>query len=749
MQVNGHASRRLLRTLCWSTLCAAFFSSASVYADAHCETPVAGKERPRIGLALSGGGARGAAHLGVLAVLEENRIPIDYIAGTSMGSIVGGLYASGLSPADITTAVREIDWVEVFSDTTPRQERSFRRKRDDDLYLIKSRPGIGTEGLKLPAGIIQGQKINLALARLTQPSSHINDFDQFRIPFRAVATDIVTGEEVVLGSGSLTDAIRASMSVPAAFAPMTIGERRLVDGGVANNLPVSVVREMGADIVIAVDISTPLLTDEQVDSVLAVTVQLTGLLTRRNTEAQIASLCDHDLLIVPDLEGFNSADFLHALDAVPAGRTAAEGSVAQLQHLSLPEAQYAAYRDSLTQGTRKRDHIDFVRLHNNSRIKDSILASRIHDTRIGDDLSFDNIERDVSRIYGLEQFQNVNYNIVEEDGQTGLEITANERSWGPTYLQLGARYDSNTEGDNVFNLGFAVLATGLNESNGEVRGGVQLGSEPALFLDYHQPLGKNGMWFANVFGGYQDLLVTLFEDDDAFATYGIQEAFSEVSFGRELGTWGEVRAGLRYADGEATVRVGDRIDNPEVQFQRGESYVRLFADELDSFFFPSKGYLASVEWTASRESLGADIEFDQVSISGIYTHSIGPHRFSGLLDYGSTISGEAPVQSVFRLGGFFNLSGFNSNELSGQHFGRVGLSYFRQIEPIELLPVYAGVLVERGNVFENRSDIGWDNSLTAGAVFIGADTFIGPLSIAYGAAEGGNDSFYVFLGRAF
>ena len=223
-----------------------------------------GAQRPKIGLALSGGGARGAAHVGVLRVLEELRIPVDYIAGTSMGSIIAGLYASGMTLDQIEHALVTMDWEHIFDDDPPREELSFRRKRDDDLYLVKAKPGIRDGELKFPAGLIQGQKFDLALRELTLPVAAVKDFDRLTIPFRAVASDIGTGQPVVLASGDLAKAMRASMAVPGAFAPAQIDGRVLVDGGITNNLPVSVVRDMGADIVIAVDISTPLASPDEV-----------------------------------------------------------------------------------------------------------------------------------------------------------------------------------------------------------------------------------------------------------------------------------------------------------------------------------------------------------------------------------------------------------------------------------------------------------------------------------------------------
>ncbi len=728
------------------TTLTAFCSSAMAQQP---DTLAEQKPRPKIGLALSGGGARGAAHIGVLQVLEENNIPIDYIAGTSMGSIVGGLYATGMSPEEILEAVESIDWDGVFSDLPAREERSFRRKRDDDFYLVRAKPGIDKDGLKLPAGVVQGQKINMALKRFTRHVARIESFDDFAIPYRAVAADIATGEEVILGSGNLAYAIRASMSVPAAFAPIEIDGRQLVDGGIANNIPIDVVRNMGADIVIAVDISTPLLTEEELESVLKITAQLTGLLTRRNAEAQIATLTDEDVLLIPDLGDITSADFVRAGEAVPTGRAAAEKSLESLRRYSISDEDYADYRAGLAQFDASDPVIDFIRFDNHSRINDSSLAYRIYDSKVGEPFSLDAVERDVGRIYGLNLFSNVGYDIVEEDGQTGLEFHVHERSWGPTYLQVGAEFDSNNDGDNIFNLGASLLFTGINASRGELRLGAQVGEEPGLLADWHQPFGPKAMWFFNTNVGIIDRVVTIFEDDAALADYEVSEALVEGSVGREFGTWGEVRVGLRYADGDAEVRIGDAATFPEIPFERGEVFASFFVDEFDSLNFPRSGYLARAEWIGSREGIGGDSKFDQMLLTGSTVKSWGPHTIIGSLTYNVTISGTAPIQNLFRAGGFLNLSGYNTNELSGQHYARASAGYYRKLTDSKLLPLYAGFSAEVGNVFESRDDISLGDSIYAGSVFLGADSFIGPVYLAYGKAEGSNSAFYLYLGRGF
>jgi len=244
-------------------------------------------ERPKIGLVLSGGGARGFAHIGVLKVLEENNVPIDYIVGTSMGSIIGGLYAIGLTPEEIERGVRGIAWDKVFDDFANRDYKSFRRKQDDYDFFNLQRIGITGDGLQIRPGLIEGQQVELALDRLAHPGFHINDYDKLRIPFRAIATDIATGEPFIIKNGNLARAMRASMSIPGALPPITIDNTLLVDGGIANNVPIDIVRNMGADIVIVVDVSAPLYTKEEIKSGIDVTSQLTTILTRRIADIQI------------------------------------------------------------------------------------------------------------------------------------------------------------------------------------------------------------------------------------------------------------------------------------------------------------------------------------------------------------------------------------------------------------------------------------------------------------------------------
>jgi NTE family protein len=709
--------------------------------------------RPRIGLVLSGGGARGAAHIGVIRALEEMRIPIDIVTGTSMGSIVGGLYASGMSCGELEKTVTDIDWVEAFKDTIPRKDRSFRRKQDDKTYLIQSKSGLSNDlELKLPSGLIQGQKIDLILKRLTLPVSSVKDFDNFRIPFRAVATDIATGEPVILDSGDLAMAMRASMSIPAAFAAVEKDGKLLVDGGVSNNLPIDVARQMGADIIIAVDISTPLLNREKLNSSLRITQQLTGILTRRSTEAQIATLTEKDFLIVPDLGNISTAAFERAYETIPIGYQAAEKIKKELLHLSLSQSEFEAYLAASKRKPDKRESeppvIDFVNLDNRSRISDKMVLVRL-DIEVGQPLDLEKLEKNIGKIYGLELFESIVYEVVEENGRTGIVLHVRERSWGPNYIQGGLSLTGNQEGDSTYSIGIAYSRTAMNKLGGEFRLGVQVGNEPAIFSEIYQPLDYDSRYYIHPRVFWIKDNVNLYSPTgNIVAEYNVYKYGLDLAGGRELGTWGESRIGIRRMRGNAEVETG-LVALPEYDYDSGELYLKLSVDKLNNRNFPRKGYSGFMEYILSLEDLGADNSFDQVLVEAMIAESWGRNNLIAGGRFNFTVDSDAPLQNRFQLGGLFNLAGYQEDELSGQHMGLLLLSYMRRINDFNLLPTYIGASLEFGNVWQDDDDIAFDNLITSGNLFVGVDSPIGPVYLGYGQAEGNINSLYFYLGKVF
>ncbi len=707
----------------------------------------AAKERPTIGLALSGGGARGAAHVGVLKVLEKLRIPIDYIAGTSMGAIVGGLYAAGMSSEELEFVLTEMDWKDVFRDEAPRPERSMRRKQDDITFLVKRKLGVKDGKIKLGPAVILGQKFDLKLRQFTLRVSDIRDFDRLRIPFRAVATDVATGQAVIMGSGDLARAIRASMAVPVAFAPVEINGRPLVDGGVSNNMPISVVRDMGADIVIAVDISTPLRSADEVKnfSALEMLDQLTTLLTWRGTERELAGLTQRDIRITPQLGDITSMDFDRVAEAIEIGLRDARSRERELRRFSVAPATYAAYTAAHQPPGTRRPTIDFIRIENDSRLDDKVIAGHLELER-GQPLEAQNLEAAVGRVYGLDVFESVSYAVIEEGGETGVAVTAKERSWGTNSLQAGLELSSTLNGASFFNLRGAYTMRPINRLNGEWRISAQVGEEPSLLTALYQPLDPAGRWFVDGALGYVTDNVKLYEEinDPPRFEYDLKRFGGMLGFGRNLGTSARVSAVYRRFRGDADVLTGPP-EEPGFDFDIGDIQLRAAWDNLDNPDFPKNGYRGSLGWRMSRESLGADTDFEQIDFHALAAESWDDHTLIGSVIYRTTRDDDAPIQSLYRLGGFLRLSGFNQRQLAGQHAGLAGIAYLNRLGT-KLVPTYFGVSLELGNAWRVSEDIAFNDTLLAGSLFLGADTILGSVYLAYGRAEGGQHAVYLFLG---
>jgi NTE family protein len=709
-------------------------------------------DRPRIGLVLSGGGARGGLHVGVLRALEELRIPIDYIAGTSIGAVIGGFYASGLTADQIEDVINSINWDAAFLEDTPRALRSFRRKREDDLFLVDQRPGLNDGQFDFPLGVVQGQIIDLITSETVLSASRVRSFDDLPIPFRAVAADIATGEAVVLGSGNLASALRATMSVPAIIAPIEIDGRLLVDGGVAMNLPIEVARDMGADIVIAVDVTSPLLERAELNTVLDVTAQLTTLLTRYGVEAQLETLTSSDVLLTAEVdEEFGSTTFSTMAAMIPLGYTLAMDNAARLQPLAVEPGAYVAHRSAqLDAKPEPPTRIDFVRLENNSTVEDGIVEWYFEEIEASSTLDVALLERTINRIYGLGFFQNVRYALVEDGESTGLEIRVDERSWGPGYAQAGLQFNASGNQDLLFGVAGSYLRTGLNPSNGEIRATAVLGAQPAAFFDLHQPFGAAGRYFVAPAIGVDSTLLNFFDGETRVTEARVKASTLELGLGRELGSWGEFRAGFRRRSGSVDVEIGQPGLIDEGSFHAGHFFARLAADTLDNVAFPRSGVAALLEWRSSdSDKLSADAEFDQVSLSASVAKTWDRYTLLSTLRYETTFDGVAPITSQYRFGGLFDLSGLGRRTVSAQNVARIGASFYRRINDLALLPAFVGFSLEYGNTWESRSAISFDDALLGGSLWLGLDTPIGPIYGGYGRTEEGSSSFYLVLGRIF
>ncbi|HEU4530727.1 MAG TPA: patatin-like phospholipase family protein [Steroidobacteraceae bacterium] len=707
--------------------------------------------RPRIGLVLSGGGARGAAHIGVLKVLEELRVPIDAIAGTSMGAIVGGLYASGLSAREIEEAFRSINWQDAFTDRTARQEMNFRRKQDDQTFLVRFPLGLKDGEFILPKGFIQGQKLTQTLRGLTFHVGAVGSFDELPIPYRAVATDLETGKAVVLDHGDLATAMRASMSAPGVFSPVTLDDRMLIDGGIAQNLPIDVARSMQVDVLIVVDVSFPLLPRDELQTALEVSNQALAIMVRREAERQLATLAAHDIVIEPPLGQTSSVDFRRVNDSTRLGELAARELEPRLAALALDAPAYAQHVEQRRRRDVQPPRIDFVRAEErSSRYEKTIEAA--FSPFVGQPLDLERLEDSIQQVYGLDYFETVDYRVVREGDLSGLEIAARRKSWGPNYVRFGLNLQDDFEGNNSFNAAARFIVTEINQLGGEWLTDLQAGENPLFFTEFYQPLNYGSRYFLSPQIEFQIRNFQVLEDQQRIAEYRVRAGQVGLDFGKEFGNWGELRTGLRRGEGRTRLRIGDP-SLPEERFDIGEMFARFSYDKLDNVNFPRSGGTFALQWNAPRESLGADASTDLLTLDWLVARSWGKHTVLGWVSGGSTVDGEAAVQDFYTLGGFLQLSGLREDSLAGPHFGIARMVYYRQIGrpgPGFLnVAAYLGASLEVGNVWATREEASFESARKDGSLFLGLDTFFGPLYLAAGMDDEGDTAFYLFLGRPF
>jgi NTE family protein len=703
----------------------------------------AAAERPRIGLVLSGGGARGAAHIGVLRVIEAQGIPIDFIAGTSMGAIIGGLYASGMSLDEIEKRLAEIDWADMLTDSPKREDLSYRRKREDEEFLVRHAVGFSDGRLKLPQGLLQGQKLLLFLRELTLPVANIGNFDDLPIPFRAVATDISTGEAVILKEGDLALAMRASSSIPSVFSPVELDGRLLVDGGVSNNLPVGVVRSMGADRLIVVDVSTPLAGREELGNVLSITDQLTTIMTRRNTEQSLLLLRDGDVLIIPDLSEIGTTDFSRSMEALAPGEQAAQRELAGLQRLAAAVGRPDSGKPVVSAG-RERPVIDFIELENDSGLSDKTVQRYFRHLKPGFPLDVSALEQDISELYGLDLFKQVSYRLVEKDGRKGIRIHVEEKPWGPNYLQAGLQFHGDWSEGNGYNLGVSYTRTAVNSLGGEFRGILELGDRPRLFAEFYQPLDTDRAFFLAPHLEYTRHTIGYYLRGENLGEYQLMQALASLDLGLNLSNWGELRIGWRGGRGEVEIHSGFP-GVAEGRFSTGRLFAHYGVDTLDSLYFPRRGYWVQTELRGYNGAWGDDHDFEQLELDAGVAFTQGRNSFMLRGQMGLTRDSDAPLYGLYRLGGFLNLSGFYRDELSGQHMGHGLLGYMRRLDEDSLMPVYLGATLEAGNTWQYAENYG-DDWLLGGSLFLGLDTLLGPLYLGYAMGEDERSTLFMYFG---
>jgi NTE family protein len=710
----------------------------------------AATKRPRVGLVLSGGGARGGAHLGVLKVLEELHIPVDVIVGTSAGSIIGAAYASGLPLPQIEKEMGALRTEMLFRDAD-RRETPWRTKSNDAINYVGPEVGLQGDSIALPKGVVAGISIEAVLRQLTARQRD-DDFDKLPIRFRAVATDLTSSEMVVLSRGSLAVAVRASMAIPAFVDPVELDGRLLVDGGLARNLPVDVARALGAEQIIAVNIGTPLLTRHEITGILTVSDQISRILTNTNVNHSLAELGPQDLLITPDLGTLQTADFDRLPEAAAAGEAAARRAGADLARFSVDAVAYERWRTALTASPAPHGEvIDAVRVTGTRRVNPEVIIDSMQ-TRAGQPLDPKVIDDDMKRIYARGDFERVGYSIVDDPAK-GRVLVADvaEKSWGPSYLRFGLGLSSDLRGDSFFSLVATYRRTWLNSLGAEWRTDARIGHTDRLSTELYQPLTPAQRLFI---AARAEIAREPFDDYDdegtrvaryRRGTYGVG-----FDIGTPLGTFGEARIGIErgrlklYND---TGEVPASLVLPNIEM--GGALARLRLDTLDNLRFPRSGYSGDMQLYWSRPRLGATDNYTKASASFTTAIASGPHSLQfGLRGATSLGSNDLPSYELFTLGGFLQLSGYKTDQLTGREmaFGRLVYNY-RVSQPGLLDGAYFGVSFESGRIGASVTGANRASARYGTAIYFAFDSPIGPVYIAYGHGDGRNQAVYFYVGQ--
>jgi NTE family protein len=707
-----------------------------------CNPAPAPCNHPRIALVLSGGGALGIAHIGAIRTLERAGVQPDLIVGTSMGAVVGGLYATGYSADQLQAAVLGLDWQHIFSGDTPRRSLSYRRRREEENFPAELSFSIDREGLRLPRAFINDQNLNLALRNLVLNPGR-GSFDDMPIPFRAIATDIVTGEPVSLSEGDLAMAMRASMAVPGVLPPGEIDGRLLVDGGLSKNIPVDIAQAMGADIIIVIAMQGRLMTAEELRTGVDLMAQSMTLLVRSNETAQLALLGPQDILIQVDQGDLTTGDFSRGTELIALGMIAADAAFERLQELATNHTHLVSP---------PLPEIGEIIVENTSRLSDSVLLAHIHQN-VGEALDVEGLADDLAEIYGLGAFERVAYELRQNGTNTALVIDALARPDDVANIRAGLTLENDFDGNGAYLISLEYRSPPIDRFGSEVRIDAVFGDRFGLSAEMFKLFDTSQHVFVSPRANFVIRNVPRYRED-GFRTGSYRANFAELQLdaGWQFDIPAEIRIGYQRGSGEARLHEGF-ADPQTIAIDIGQFNLSAGLDTLDSAFFPTRGVRLSSRWSVARQSLGASADFQTLEAHAMQAWSLGADTLIAEIDAASSLSGTVPIESLFRIGGLFSFSGYKEEELAGEAYALGRLVYRRRLNQVNAqafgVPLYAGLSLEAGNVWADP-DLATTSDITlAGSVFLSADTVMGPVYLAYGRSDTDRQSLYVFVGRPF
>ncbi len=725
-------------------------------------------DRPKIGLVLAGGGAKGTAHVGVLKVLEEQRIPIDFITGTSIGSVVGGLYALGYDAKTIEEKMLSIDFNRGYSDAIPRENLRYRRKQQKDQFNIPVELGLKNGALTMPTGALQGQSMNQIIRELIGLVPDQESFDNLAIPYRAIATDLSSRETIVIDQGSLVSAMRASSSVPGALAPEPYKGRLLVDGGLSNNIPIAEAKDLGADIIIAVDISSDLKEQKDITGALAVIGQLSAFLTTEGTQRQLEKLEPNDILLSPKIESMSMTDFSIMPEALAAGETAAREQLTQLQKLAVSEDEYNRYIEQRqakqkTLVTLSNENIQSVIIDNKSSVHIDYIEHYLS-VLPGQIIEVNTINEAIDRIYSSDEFQKVDLHLQQDDDDNRtLIITTEEKSWGPNYLEFGLGWEEDITDDSVFNLDFAITATNLTSYGAQWRTQLEIGHEQSIRSHFYAPIVPTRVLYSRFTYEYETKKWDWYQQNIQFLTLNTKSHIIHLGLGWNFHQSGFIEVGARGEYG----KISNASIMSDLKFTSKAPYLLLGFDTLNSISFPTQGRRFTVSLYSPLENIkkydNSVISFmDETSRSQVIDLDwkgairISNHSFVSKAAFSKIFNDNDESVYYTELGGFLNLSGYHHDALSGSSKAFGALIYQwdlgRSALDLDRFPLYLGFSAEIGKVWQLEAPSATsatNDTITAASIFLGTDTRLGPAAIAVGATDDKNHAVYFYLGKSF
>jgi len=704
-------------------------------------------ERPRIGLVLAGGGAKGGAHVGVLKVLEELNVPIDCIAGTSIGALVGAGYASGIPAAELQGFITGIDWKVVVGGLGRRDLEPVEQKRAGVTYSNSLEAGIQDGTVKLPGGLVNTSAIEDLLRGFVARSRMQPNFDRLPIPYRAVATDMITGKMVVLDRGDIATAMRASMAIPGAFAPVVTEQYILSDGGMVRNIPVDVARDLCADVVIVVNLVEPEVKPAKLQSATQLLGRSMDVMIQANEELQLLTLTARDIRIDVPTGDIGTADFERVPETIPLGEAAARSMADRLAELAVPRPQYLAWREQVTAEQNIQARLAEVRFEGLQRVNPDYLAQRLQ-VGAGDTVDTASISAEAQRMNVLQDFESVAYKLEGDPEQPALVWIPKEKGWGPDYLKLDLGLYASEGGD----LGFAIYAkhtrTWLNRLGAEWRNEFQLGYQSLLSTRLYQPLEVSQTFFVEPVVELYRNREDVFRDGDRIASYQFDNLGAGIDLGVNLGTQAQTRIGYFYNWRDVEVQTGSPL-LPEDSHEDAGLVLSATFDSRDTPFNATRGMALALEILRSDGSLGASRDWERAELGIGIAVPVRKDVVWVTLAGGSDLGSDLPADRSFMIGGPRSFPGFQLGEIRSDDYWTASGSYLWQVKEIMAIrgqALYTGFRLQAGETY-GRLDGVQDGLVYGGSIYLTGRTLVGPLTLGAGLTSTDAWSLWVSVGR--